>query len=334
MSPDAATSPAPARQRAPARTQKRTPYKPLKLEWLESFIATADSGGFAAAARNTYRSQSRVSTHISELERHLSATLFDRRRQGAHLTPAGAILLVHARTVMQNLVDCIAEIRDLLDHPYGTVRIGCYPSASAAFMPAIVKSYVQKYPGTQVTLIEVPTPELDSLLLEGDVDLILRPARPQPPAQLANYELWEEPLVAVMPDGHELLMGGQPITLQVLADYPLIGVHPGNGTDSRTLFAEIHESLRIAQVHGRFAFYTEQPQTLVGLVRQGLGIGVTNLLSAAISEHSGVQIEPIIGTAYVRTVGVYWNPRTSTSAAVMAMLETIRAAPVPAVIPG
>lgn len=315
-----------------ARTKKRTTYRPLKLEWLESFIATVDSGGFAAAARNTYRSQPRVSAHISELERHLNATLFDRRRQGAHLTPAGAVLLVHARAVVQHLMDSEGEIRDLLDHPQGNVRIGCYPSVGAAFVPAIIRSYAVRYPGAQVTLIEVPTIELDTLIAEGDVDLILRPMFPHPPAHLAHYKLWEEPLVAVIPSHHELLERRETVTLQALAPYPLIGVHPGDGSDNRSVFSEVHECLRMAQIHGRFSFYTDQPQTLIGLVREGLGIGVTNLLSAAISDHSDVRIEPIIGAAYSRSVGVYWNPRLSTSAAVMAMLEAIRAEPIPAAI--
>lgn len=51
----------------------------LRLEWLVSFLAVVESGGFGAAAEETHRSQPRVSSHVAALERTVGVLLFDRR---------------------------------------------------------------------------------------------------------------------------------------------------------------------------------------------------------------------------------------------------------------
>ena len=47
----------------------------MELEWLRTYLAVLDSGGFSAAAEQVHRSQSRVSAHIAALERTLGVTL-------------------------------------------------------------------------------------------------------------------------------------------------------------------------------------------------------------------------------------------------------------------
>ena len=75
----------------------------MELDWLETFLAVVDRGGFTAASTHVHRSQSRVSAHIAALERELGTRLIDRTRRPATLTAAGRIFAGHAR-------DIIAEV--------------------------------------------------------------------------------------------------------------------------------------------------------------------------------------------------------------------------------
>jgi DNA-binding transcriptional LysR family regulator len=71
----------------------------LSMNQLEAFVATAEQGSFAAAARQSGKSPSVVSSHISSLVRILGLTHFDRstrsifsvhaiaRRENIHTTP-------------------------------------------------------------------------------------------------------------------------------------------------------------------------------------------------------------------------------------------------------
>ena len=74
-----------------------------RLEWLTSFLAVVDFGGFAVAAENTYRAQSRISSHVAELEKHLGAVLFDRRERPVRLTEAGVARDGRAEMLSQRL---------------------------------------------------------------------------------------------------------------------------------------------------------------------------------------------------------------------------------------
>ena len=80
------------------------------IDWLETFVAVVDSGGFSAAAAAVHRSQSRVSAHVAALEQALGVTLFDRRHRPVGLTDAGEAYLPHAREVLAALDRGHAEI--------------------------------------------------------------------------------------------------------------------------------------------------------------------------------------------------------------------------------
>jgi DNA-binding transcriptional LysR family regulator len=72
----------------------------VELDWIETFLAVVDRGGFTAASSQVHRSQSRVSAHIAALERELGVQLIDRTRRPATLTAAGRIFSQHARDII------------------------------------------------------------------------------------------------------------------------------------------------------------------------------------------------------------------------------------------
>ena len=75
----------------------------VELDWLETYLAVVDRGGFTAASTQVHRSQSRVSAHIAALERELGVLLIDRTRRPATVTPAGRIFATHARDILADV---------------------------------------------------------------------------------------------------------------------------------------------------------------------------------------------------------------------------------------
>ena len=65
----------------------------LNLDQLQTLIAIADLGTFAAAAQALHLAPPTVSLHIKELESRLEAALVVRGRRQAELTPAGEVLV-------------------------------------------------------------------------------------------------------------------------------------------------------------------------------------------------------------------------------------------------
>lgn len=63
--------------------------RPLDLEWLEDFLALAESGNFSRAAQARNIAQPAFSRHIRALEEWVGVDLFDRSAHPAALTAAG-----------------------------------------------------------------------------------------------------------------------------------------------------------------------------------------------------------------------------------------------------
>src|SRR5215467_6704919 len=73
----------------------------LTLRRLQVFVRVAETGSFAAAARQLGISQPSVSTHIQNLEKELAGPLFVRESgRRATLNDGGRKLLVHARSIL------------------------------------------------------------------------------------------------------------------------------------------------------------------------------------------------------------------------------------------
>lgn len=173
-----------------------------RIDWIVSFVAVARHGSFSAAAKTLYRSQPRVSSHIAALERLVGRRLVDRSVQPATLTPEGRGLLPHAEEILRRL-DLMAESAE--GAVCGTVRLGCYPSAAAHLYPRAVRALRAAYPRVRLVLHEGPSLELGEQLVDGGVDLAVRPLHPLVSSdRVANRVLWREPLVAVFRADHPL----------------------------------------------------------------------------------------------------------------------------------
>jgi DNA-binding transcriptional LysR family regulator len=261
-----------------------------KLEWLTSFLAVVDFGGFAAAAENSFRSQPRISTHVADLEKHLGAVLFDRRERPVRLTDAGIAFLEHARRVLNSLDSGVSSVQAVLGLLRGGVRLGWHPSAGAAFRPML------------------PAPRESGL---------------------QHHPLWEEPLVAVVPEGHDLAER-EYVSVVDLAAHPVITIGP-SGAEADSMH-EIHRAFMQASVTPTIAYRTNIPQTLVSLAREGLGVGVTNLLAAAVSDTSGVRVIPLKESGNRRQVAVFWNTARPLQPASRALIDLVVQLPVPAAV--
>ncbi|OZM77923.1 LysR family transcriptional regulator [Pseudonocardia sp. MH-G8] len=298
----------------------------MRLEWLTSFVAVVDNGGFAAAANATYRSQPRVSTHIAELERRLGATVIDRHERPVKLTAAGAAFLTHARAVLRHLEAGELDVAAVLDLLRGSVSLGFYPSVGAAFVPRLLREFTRKHPDVTVSLLEAPTTLLGRALREGKVELALRPVLPAPVEPLSSHVLWEEPLVAVVPAQGHPLSGRDRVGLAEVAAHRIITI--GSTTEGNQQF-ETQEAFRRAGLDPDIVLQTNEPQTLVALTRAGFGVGVTNALAMSISKLQGIATVPIRDALCMRQVALFWDDRRDLQPAARVLIESIRSAPPP-----
>jgi molybdate transport repressor ModE-like protein len=133
---------------------------------LRVLVEIAQSGSFSAAARALGYTQSAVSRQVAALESTAGRPLFERRRDGVVLTPAGARLLRRAARVLDELD---AAARDVAaPDSSGPVRLGAFATAVAGLVPAALATLP---PDLVVTVREGTTPTLTRALRAGTLDL-------------------------------------------------------------------------------------------------------------------------------------------------------------------
>lgn len=299
-----------------------------RLDWITTFLAVVEEGGFTAAAERIHLSQSRVSAHIAALERELGAVLFDRRARPIGLTDVGFAFLDYAKAVVESL----DRADEAVDHVRGLVRghlaLGTIASTSVAFVPRVLREFGSRHPGVQVDLFEGPTLDLDRALTSGEIQLALRPMQPPPRNELMHaLPLWQESLVVVVPPEHPLASEAEPLALGSVAAYPLVMI--GRSTEGFGLRYESYDAFERAGLTLRVAFQTDHPPTLVALARAGLGVGVTNYLAAWASDTTGVRVLALDAPDSMRKIGLYWNSGFHLSAAAHALLRLIPTLPMP-----
>ena len=286
----------------------------FRMDWIVSFVAVARHGGFSAAGKAVFRGQSRISEHVADLEKALGVLLFDRTVHPAALTPEGRALLPYAEDILNRLGDLSAA--------RGHVRFGAYPSAAAWLFPRVAQRVPDQ---VRLHLVEGPSIDLEGALGRGDVDLAIRPVHPLVASEALEHEiLWTEPLVAVFPDGHPFAAAAE-ISLQELAELPLISI----GETSGARQFESHLAFASAGLSPESVFRTNQPQTLLSLVRHGLGTGVTNALAVTTANLSGVRLVPISDSQVERQVALFVHRDRPRTPALDEVITAVHAVPPP-----
>jgi DNA-binding transcriptional LysR family regulator len=223
---------------------------------LRVLVEVAQSGSFTAAGRVLGYTQSAVSRQVAGLEAVAGRALFDRRRDGVVLTPAGARLLARAVRVLDELDAAAREVAG----EAGPVRLGAFPTAVAGVVPRLLAALPRD---VVVTVREGTTPSLTRSLRAGTLDLAViaqvPPFRPpdaeSPP--LALTVLAEDELVVAVGPRHPFA-GRRAVEVAELAGQTwvasradprdsLLGVWPGlaERPDVRYVVRDWHAKLQL-----------------------------------------------------------------------------------------
>ncbi len=191
----------------------------------EALIIVSETGSITQAADRMGYTQSGITQMINSMEKELDVKLLTRTNKGAHLTTAGKKLLPYMKE--ENLWE--RYIRQECDRMHGLesglVTVGCLSSISAAWMPTILEAFSREHPGIRVNMVEGESPELDSMLMDGRIDLALADIHEK--KSYVSRPLVQDEILAIMPNDPELA-GRSSITLDELMKYPYISYATGS----------------------------------------------------------------------------------------------------------
>ena len=244
------------------------------LRRLRSLCAIADHGSLTGAAAALDFTQPAVSQHLAALEAEVGAPLVVRSRGGAELTPAGELLVGHARVALDRLALAERQVADLIGHEQRRVRLAANSSALTRLVPLAVADLRRRLPGAEVTITECGPPKALAKLRKGDIDVAVtfRLIGAEAPADVDERTLLEEPMFAAVPRAHPLA-GKESIELAGLRDDGWIQGPPATSPGL------IREVCREAGFEPHIAFESDDPLATRGIVAAGLAVSLVPSLT-------------------------------------------------------
>ena len=171
----------------------------FNLDHLQTLIAIADLGNFAAAAQALHLAPPTISLHIKELESRLQADLVVRGRRQAELTPAGEVLVQEGRQLLLACDDLMERVRRRASGREGIVKVGVSAGVSTRLLPLMLDSLARRSPGVEVRLEAVGSADAMLRLKAGTLDIGIV-ASPQPPVAGISLTPWRnDAMVALLP---------------------------------------------------------------------------------------------------------------------------------------
>ncbi|MFD7728987.1 LysR substrate-binding domain-containing protein [Kitasatospora phosalacinea] len=145
----------------------------LDVRRLRLLRELAHHGTIAAVAEALAFSPSAVSQQLSVLEREAGVPLLERTGRRVALTPAGRNLVRHTEAVLELLERADAELAHARRGLAGPLRIGAFPSAVRALVPAALAELSSRHPELEAMVSEVDPAAVAGALRAGELDVAL-----------------------------------------------------------------------------------------------------------------------------------------------------------------
>jgi DNA-binding transcriptional LysR family regulator len=192
----------------------------VELRELRYFAVLCEELHFGRAAERLHISQSPLSQATAQLERKLGTRLLDRSSRHVRLTPAGAILVEHARRLLRDAEDAVGATRRAGSGETGSVRVAADAATRQAVLPALLLALEERFPALEVEVADAGGDRTVDAVLRGAADVGLMLSPPDS-ADIGAKVLRRDRPIAVVRRDHPLARK-RSVTLASLAEHPLV----------------------------------------------------------------------------------------------------------------
>lgn len=220
-------------------------------------------------ANALFTSQSGVSKHIKDLEDELGLELFFRKgKRLLGLTDPGKELVVMVERMLLDAANIKRLAEQYASRDAGQLTVVTTHTQARYALPRVVAAFKQAYPKVHLKLHQGSPDEIVQMLLSGNADIGVATEALADVADLASfpYYTWHHSLI--VPTGHPL-ENTTPLTLEAIAEWPLITYHEGF-----TGRSNIDRSFTCAGISPDIAMSAMDADVIKTYVELGLGVGI------------------------------------------------------------
>ena len=240
----------------------------MNITQYEALIKTVETGTMTQAAEELGYTQSGLTRAINALENELNLQLLIRGRNGVKLTAEGELILPYIRTILHDqrrLQERVGEINGLRE---GLIRIGTFNSVYAQWLPGMIKSFREDFPGIRFELLHGTDAQIISWVADGRVDVgfVAYPTA----SDLDSDFLYRDPIVGIFAE-NDTNAGLEKFPVSKLPELPYISLNEG-------VEDEITAILDQNRINLDASFIESDDHAVVAMVEQGLGMSLMSIM--------------------------------------------------------
>src|SRR6516225_2776273 len=257
----------------------------MTLHQLRIFLSVVQSSTLTRASKQLDLAQPSVSKQLAGLEESVGARLFDRVHTGMVLTTAGRVLLRHAQSVLREIDDAEARLREFATGRRRIVRVAGLNSVIKALLPgALIRC--SNSSRLEVDIQEIVATPADVLEMvysgQAHIGVIAADSVAQASVGFRQVPLVEDPYVFAVPNSIDLgaindINSAPADAIRVLNSCILFSFGTQRKLQIRQWYGRVLPSYRIA-VHCR------SYGVALELVRAGFGVCLVPALTAFLAK--------------------------------------------------
>ena len=243
----------------------------MKLQQLKYLLAIVDNGlNITAAAERLYTSQPGVSKQLKLLEEELGLQLFTRKGKSlGGITAAGEQVIGRARLIMQEVENIRSLASDYFQEEEGTLSIATTHTQARYVLPDVIREFRKRYPRVSLNLHQGTSEQIADMVAANEIDFAIATGSRELFADLLLVPSYRWDRKVLVPSDHALAKLKRKLTLQDLAEYPLVTYVFSFGGQSSLKKAFSNEGLEPDVV-----FTARDADVIKTYVRMGLGVGI------------------------------------------------------------
>ncbi len=225
-------------------------------------------------AKSLHTSQPGVSKAILELEEELGIEIFTRHgKRLIRITEPGLQVLKSIAVILRELTHLKRIGEEYSDANKGTLSIASTHTQARYVLPGPVAKLRAAFPDVNVCLHQGSPEQVARMLIDEVAEIGVATESLADYEELLTLPCYEWQHVVVVPVGHPL-DSTEPLTLQQLAEQPLITYHPAYTGRTR-----IDRAFEACQLTPRMALEAIDSDVIKTYVRLGLGVGIAAEMS-------------------------------------------------------
>jgi LysR family cys regulon transcriptional activator len=217
-----------------------------------------------------FTSQSGVSKHIKDLEEELGVELFVRKgKRLLGLTDPGHELLGIAERILLDSNNIKNLVEQYTKRDEGRLTVAATHTQARYSLPKVITDFKGEFPRVHLRLDQAGPNEIMSMLLNGEADIGVATEALHDATHLESFPYYSWHHAVIVPAGHPLEKEVQPLTLQALAQYPIVTYHEG-----LTGRAKVDRSFADAGLAPDIVMSALDADVIKTYVELGMGIGI------------------------------------------------------------